>query len=181
MNIITTAIPPVLILEQFRAEDHRGVFIKTFHDTDYKQAGIDFTLKESFYSVSHRHVLRGMHFHAPPYEHAKIVFCTQGAILDVALDLRQGSPTYGQALACELSHENHKALFIPKGFAHGFLTLSEQATTFYFVDGEYHAASDGGVRYDSFGFDWPFAETPIISVRDTQFAPLSQFQSPFNF
>lgn len=179
MNIHKTDIDPVVIIEQFRAEDHRGVFIKTFHETDFKLADIDFTLKESFYSVSHQHVLRGMHFHAPPYDHAKIVFCTQGSILDVALDLRNDSPTYGLSVSCVLSHENHRALYIPKGFAHGFLTLSEQATTFYFVDGVYHAASDGGVRFDSFGFNWPFRADPILSERDKQFISLSQFQSPF--
>lgn len=180
MTVINTNIAPVKIIEQFRAEDHRGIFIKTFHQAQLAEAGIDFALKESFYSVSHQHVLRGMHFHAPPHDHAKIVFCTQGSILDVALDLRKESPTYGQAVSCELSHENHRALYIPKGFAHGFLTLTPQATTFYLVDGAYNADADGGVLYNSFHFNWPITGEPIISNRDLQFLPLSQFQSPFN-
>lgn len=180
MTVLNTAIDPVKIIEQFRAEDHRGIFIKTFHHQQFAEAGIDFQLKESFYSVSHQHVLRGMHFHAPPHDHAKIVFCTQGSILDVALDLRKDSPTYGQTVSCELSHENHRALYIPKGFAHGFLTLTQQATTFYLVDGVYNAEADGGVLYNSFNFNWPITQAPILSNRDNQFLPLSEFQSPFN-
>lgn len=179
MTVLNTEIPAVKIIEQFRAEDHRGIFIKTFHHEQLANAGIDFQLKESFYSVSHQHVLRGMHFHAPPSDHAKIVFCTQGSILDVALDIRMHSPTYGKAVACELSHENHRALYIPKGFAHGFLTLSQQATTFYLVDGVYDAKADGGVLFNSFNFNWPLQQTPIMSDRDLQFLPLSQFTSPF--
>lgn len=178
MRVETTAIDPVHILHAFRADDARGSFVKTFHFADLEKAGIVFHLRESFYSVSHRDVIRGMHFHHPPYDHDKIVFCTEGSILDVALDLRKTSPTYGQCVAEVLSFENNRCLYIPKGFAHGFLTLSEQATTCYFVSGEYHREADDGVRYDSFGFDWGVAH-PVLSERDLSFKPLPDFQSPF--
>ncbi len=178
MHIEQSRIEDVKIITQFRADDHRGSFVKTFHHTSLLNGGIDFHLSESFYSVSQQGVIRGMHFHHPPYDHDKIVFCTQGRILDVAVDLRRQSSTYGQAVSCELSFDNHKALFIPKGFAHGFLTLSDMATTFYFVSGEYQAAADDGIRYDSFGFDWGMPN-PILSERDLGFVSLPSFQSPF--
>lgn len=178
LKIEETKLAEVKIIHQFHAEDHRGEFVKPFHYTNLKMLGIDFTMKESFYSISKKNVIRGMHFHAPPFEHEKIVFCTSGAILDVALDLRKEAGTYGQYVTQILSHENAKALLIPKGFAHGFLALTEDATTFYFISGEYHAPSDGGVLFDSFGFEWPVSD-PIISERDTQFETLNNFISPF--
>lgn len=178
MKIEQTHIEAVKIIHQFRAEDHRGVFVKTFHQSSLQLAGIDFEMKESFYSVSHKDVIRGMHFHHLPYEHDKIVFCTQGSILDVALDLRKDANTYGKYVSTELSAENNKALFIPKGFAHGFITLSDDATTFYFVSGEYNQQADDGIRFDSFGFDWG-VNNPIVSTRDLAFQTLSEFNSPF--
>ncbi len=179
LTVTDTNIPAVKLISQFKASDHRGSFVKPFHDTDLSSAGIHFQMKESFYSISKKNVIRGMHFHLPPYEHDKIVFCTQGAILDVALDLRKDAPTYGQYVCQELSHENGKALFIPKGFAHGFLTLTEGATTFYFISGVYHAVADGGVKYDSFGYDWQDVK-PIMSERDQHFQSFHDFQSPFH-
>ena len=178
MNIEESKIKEVKIIHQFRADDARGSFVKTFHHTSLKQNGIDFELKESFYSISTQDVIRGMHFHHPPFDHDKIVFCVDGSILDLALDLRKNSPTYGQSVSTELSFDNHKALYIPKGFAHGFLTLSKSATTFYFVSGEYNKDADDGVRYDSFDFDWGI-KTPIMSDRDLSFHTLKDFKSPF--
>lgn len=178
MTVLPTSIDAVKIIKQFRADDHRGSFVKTFHNTSLKEQGIDFDLNESFYSVSVKNVIRGMHFHAPPYDHDKIVFCTEGAILDVALDLRKSSSTFGQCVSTELSFENHQALYIPKGFAHGFLTLSEKATTFYLVSGEYNKEADGGVRFDSFKFDWG-VEHPIVSERDLLFQEFNYFNTPF--
>lgn len=120
-----------------------------------------------------------MHFQRPPYEHSKIVFCPVGAILDVLLDLRRGSPTFGQFCARELSAENHQAIFIPEGFAHGFKALTEGAMTYYLVSSEYDKDSDTGVRWDSFGFDWEEAHA-VISQRDQQFLPLIELDSPFS-
>lgn len=180
IHVSNTAIVGVKLIEQFRASDTRGEFTKTFHQTALLEQGIDFQLKESFYSLSHQHVIRGMHFHHPPYEHAKIIFCTSGAILDVALDLRTNSSTYGRYVTAEISAENHRALYIPRGFAHGFLSLSPHTCTFYLVDGSYQREADDGIRYDSFGLDWPLQSQDIIlSARDAGFLPLSEFISPF--
>ncbi len=178
MRVEETNIADIKIIHQFRHDDERGAFVKPFHKTDLLKHGIDFELKESFYSTSVQGVIRGMHFHAPPKQHAKIVFCTAGCILDVALDLRKNSPTYGQYAAQELSFENNQALYIPEGFAHGFVSLTKSSTAFYLVSGEYNAEADGGVRYDSFGMDW-HTDSPILSARDLAFETLENFKSPF--
>lgn len=158
--------------------DVRGSFVKTFHETNLGAAGIQFTLRESYFSFSHKDVIRGMHFQLPPHQHSKVVFCPQGAILDVIVDLRRHSGTYGQHYATELSADNHKAYFIPEGFAHGFKALTDNAMTYYLVSSEYSKEHDTGIRYDSFGFDWGVKE-PIISARDLSFAALADFDSPF--
>lgn len=158
--------------------DNRGTFVKTFHEPSFAAHGIDFTLRESYYSFSHKNVIRGMHFQLPPHHHSKVVFCPAGAILDVMLDLRAESPTYGQYYATELSAENHKAFFIPEGFAHGFKALTDNAMTYYLVSTAYSAQHDTGILFDSFGMDWGMQE-PIMSARDLSFKKLSEFSSPF--
>jgi len=160
------------------SQDVRGSFVKTFHNTILRESGIDFTLRESYYSFSARNVIRGMHFQLPPHQHSKIVFCPVGAILDVIVDLRAGSATYGQHYAQELSRDNHKAYFIPEGFAHGFKALTDDAMTYYLVSSEYSREHDTGILWNSFGFDWQ-TESPVLSARDCSFAPLSDFKSPF--
>lgn len=179
MKILSTAIEDVKIIEQFHADDARGVFVKTFHNSTLQENGIDFKLMESFYSISKKDVIRGMHFQHPPYHHAKIVFCTHGAIMDVALDIRKGSPTYGMYVTAELSLDNKRALYIPQGFAHGFRTLTDDALTFYFVSSENKKEADDGLLYNSFGLDWGIAE-PIMSVRDLSFKKWEDFDSPFS-
>ncbi|OSZ79495.1 dTDP-4-dehydrorhamnose 3,5-epimerase [Chitinophagaceae bacterium IBVUCB1] len=161
-----------------RFADERGVFIKPFNDATFQQAGIGFTLHESYFSTSKKDVIRGMHFQLPPHQHSKVVYCPQGEILDVIIDLRKESPTYGQYYAHELSAENHKAYFIPEGFAHGFKALTEDAMTYYLVSSGYHKESDTGILYNSFGFDWGVAN-PIVSERDLSFIRLEDFDSPF--
>lgn len=158
--------------------DDRGSFIKTFHDDTLKENGIDFQLKESYFSFSYRDVIRGMHFQLPPYQHAKIVFCPHGAILDVIVDLRKESATYGRYFAHELSQHNHKAFYIPEGFAHGFKALTENAMTYYLVSSVYQKDSDTGIRFDSLSFDWGI-KNPILSERDLSFPKLEDFVSPF--
>ena len=160
------------------SQDSRGSFVKSFSETRLKKAGIDFTLKESYFSFSKKDVIRGMHFQLPPHQHSKIVFCPIGSILDVILDLRKDSPTYLQCLAHELSAENHKAIYIPEGFAHGFKSLTDDALTYYLVSSEYHKEYDTGIRYDTIGFDWEVRE-PIVSVRDMSFVAMEDFESPF--
>jgi dTDP-4-dehydrorhamnose 3,5-epimerase len=160
------------------SHDARGTFVKTFHQTSLASAGIEFTLRESYYSFSHKDVIRGMHFQLPPHQHSKVVFCAHGSILDVIVDLRKSSPTYGHHYATELSAANHKAYFIPEGFAHGFKALTDDAMTYYLVSSEYSNGHDTGIRYDSIGFDWDVFD-PVLSARDLSFATLAEFDSPF--
>lgn len=119
-----------------------------------------------------------MHFQLPPYQHSKVVWCPQGAILDVIVDLRKASSTYGQFYAQELSSNNNLAYYIPEGFAHGFKALTDNAMTYYLVSTEYNKESDTGIRYDSIGLDWGLS-APIISARDLSFVEMGNFNTPF--
>ncbi len=158
--------------------DDRGSFIKSFHTSTLEEQGVNFELKESYFSLSKKDVIRGMHFQTPPHHHAKVVFCPQGAILDVIVDLRKDSKTYGQYYAQELTAENHKAYYIPKGFAHGFKSLTDDALTYYLVSSEYTKEHDTGILYNSFDFDWE-VENPIMSERDLSFPKLEDWNSVF--
>lgn len=166
------------IVELPAFHDDRGSFIKTFHETTLAEYGIKFNLRESYFSLSKKDVIRGMHFQLPPHQHAKIVFCPQGAILDVIIDLRKGSPTYRQYYAEELTADNNKAYYIPEGFAHGFKSLTDDAITYYLVSSEYSKEHDTGILYNSFGFDWG-VDDPVISERDLSFMNLEDFPIPF--
>ena len=177
-DIAKTSLEGAYLLTLDAFEDNRGSFVKTFAETPLKEAGISFTLRESYFSLSKKDVIRGMHFQTPPHQHAKVVFCPQGAILDVIVDLRTASPTYGQYFAHELSAANHKAYYIPEGFAHGFKSLTDDAMTYYLVSSEYSRDHDTGIRYDSFGFDWQVKE-PIISARDLSFVGLGEWEGVF--
>jgi dTDP-4-dehydrorhamnose 3,5-epimerase len=178
VKVFPTSLPDAKIIELPRFLDDRGSFVKTFHATLLKDAGIDFELKESYFSVSRKDVIRGMHFQLPPHQHSKIIFCPQGAIMDVIVDLRKDSPTYGQFEMQELSAEDYKAFYIPEGFAHGFKALTDDALTYYLVSSEYYKDADTGIRYDSIGIDWNVAQ-PVLSARDLSFAALKDFVSPF--
>ena len=149
-------------------QDHRGSFAKLFHPADFNwTANENFKAREGFMSWSNPGVIRGMHFQAPPADHDKLVSCLAGRVLDVVLDLRQSSPTYGQAVSFELSGEKPSSVWIPKGCAHGFMVLGEaRALLHYTVSVEHNPAADGGVRWDSFGFNWPIISAPVVSVRD---------------
>lgn len=159
-------------------EDMRGAFSKVFQDSIFQTQGIDFKLRESYFSRSAKDVIRGMHFQLPPYQHHKVVYCPHGAIMDVALDLRRQSPTYGQFFSAELSEHNHKALFIPEGCAHGFKSLTDDAMTVYLVSSEYQRDADTGLLWNSFGMDWQCTH-PITSERDCSFQTFDTFKSPF--
>ncbi len=173
-----SSLQGALILDLPAFTDERGLFVKTFHETMFRESGIVFALRESYFSHSVKDVIRGMHFQLPPHGHSKVVFCPQGAILDVIVDLRKESPTYGQYEAQELSSVNHRALYIPEGFAHGFKSLTDDAVTYYLVSSEYSREHDTGIRYDSFGFDWD-VPSPVMSPRDRSFVVLEDFDSPF--
>lgn len=178
MNIQSTHIPGLQILHLTPLPDHRGNFVKTFHWPTLDAAGLDFELKESYYSISNKNVIRGMHFQLPPHAHTKIVYCPQGRILDVVLDIRKHSPTFGQFFSIELNSEQPKALYIPEGLAHGFLSLEDNSMTCYLQSTAYAPTHDAGIHYDSFGMNWGISH-PIISQRDSAFPKLQNFNSPF--
>ena len=171
-------LPGAYLLSLPASQDARGVFVKSYHESSLLDSGINFRIRESYFSVSKKDVIRGMHFQIPPHHHSKIVFCPQGAVLDVIVDLRKSSPTFGQFFSQVLSEENHISVFIPEGFAHGFKSLTDNAITYYLVSSEYSMWHDTGIRYDSIGLDWD-VENPQLSLRDLSFPLLKDFDSPF--
>jgi len=172
MQIKATCLEGVFEIENRKFEDQRGLFVKTFHAEEFEKKGLESDFKESFYSVSKKNVLRGMHFQLPPHDHAKLVYVTDGEILDVAVDNRKESNTFGNYFSTRLSSDNAKSLYMAKGFAHGFLTLSESATVVYLTSSVHSPDLDTGIKWDSFGFDWG-VEVPIISERDSNFRGIS--------
>lgn len=168
MKITETPLQDAYLIHLFRAEDERGVFFKPFHFSGLLSQGIRFEPRESICSASKINVLRGMHFQEGEFAQAKLVYCPHGAILDVILDIRPGSKTYGKYYAAEISAQNGHALYIPEGFAHGFLALTDGALTSYLMTREYEPAADKGILWNSFGYEWP-VENPIISERDRGF------------
>jgi len=159
-------------------DDQRGRFVKVFHQEEFMSLGLETNFKEEYYSHSQRGVIRGMHFQTPPSDHVKLVYCVQGEVQDVILDLRKGSPTYGQTDSITLSAEQGNYLYIPKGLAHGFCTTSTIATLVYKVSTVYDPQHDSGILWNSFGFAWPNLES-VMSARDSSLIPLSSFDSPF--
>lgn len=174
MKIISTDLSGVFEIENRVFTDHRGLFLKTFHETTFREAGLAAEFKESFYSISTKGVLRGMHFQLPPHDHEKLVYVSYGEILDVVVDIRPKSPTFGDFFSTILSSENHKSLYIAKGFAHGFLTLSKIATVMYSTSTVHSPDHDSGIRWNSFGFNWKEVD-PIMSERDRNFFGLELF------
>ena len=174
-----TPLAGLISLEPRIFTDHRGTFVKTFHDSAFRALGLPFEAREEFFSTSHKNVVRGMHFQVPPADHAKLVYCITGAVLDVVLDLRRNSPTFGQAHAEELSEANRRSLYIPTGFAHGFLALTEGALMVYKTSTVHDPACDRGIHWQSFGFAWPVGPEAALSKRDNEFPALADFNSPF--
>jgi dTDP-4-dehydrorhamnose 3,5-epimerase len=177
MDILKELLPGCFLLQPKRFQDKRGCFVKTYHEGLYKTLGIDMSIREEFYSVSGKNVLRGMHFQLPPHEHEKHVYCPYGAVLDVLLDLRKG-PSYGMVSSADLSGENGHIVFIPKGIAHGFLALTDDALMLYKTSTVHEPQADCGIQWDSFGFDWGRVD-PIVSTRDKQHISFADFKSPF--
>ncbi len=145
----------VIRLQPAVFSDERGSFVKTYHRELIRECGLDFEPREQFFSTSHRDVIRGMHFQLPPVDHDKFVFCLRGAVLDAVLDLRKLSPTFRKFTTCELSETNRTCLYIPRGCAHGFLSLTEPSLVMYQTSTVHDPACDAGVRWDSFGLTWP--------------------------
>ena len=181
MNIFKkfeTPLEDCFELQPIVRRDIRGSFIKIFHAEFFKEMRFATDFKEEYFSTSVKNVLRGMHFQTPPADHVKLVCCLEGAVKDVVVDLRKKSSTFGKHCTFELSAEKSNMLYIPKGFAHGFLTLSEQATMLYNVTSVYSPENDKGILWNSCGIDWQ-CDAPIISSRDQNHPPLAEFDSPF--
>lgn len=180
LRLVPLPLCGAFVVEPFVHSDERGRFVKNFHARELADVGLRFELREEFYSVSDRGVLRGMHFQAPPYAHQKLVSCLAGRVLDVLVDLRRGSATYGESCSLELAVERPRMLWVPVGLAHGFLSLENGSCVTYKTDREHAPLHDGGIRWDSFGFDWPLAaEELIVSPRDRSHPTLAEFASPF--
>ena len=182
MEVIKTAIEGVYIIEPKVFGDARGYFFESFSEREFQEKVGDIHFVQDNESMSKHGVMRGLHFQRPPYAQSKLVRCVKGKVIDVAVDIRKGSPTYGQHVAVLLTEENHRQFFIPQGFAHGFAVLSEQAVFQYKCDNFYHPEADGGISIldESLGIDWGLTiEEALLSEKDTKHPKLAEFDSPF--
>lgn len=168
----------IKIIDHDRPEDERGYFLKVYNEEIYREIGIKTQIRESFYSQSHKNVIRGMHFQTPPYGQTKVVHVLSGSVEDVIVDLRRGSRTYQQHIQITLSGNKPQSVYIPEGFAHGFKTLEDGTVMEYFVSEGYHKENDCGIRWNSIGYDWKI-EAPVISSRDRAFPNMKDYDSPF--
>ena len=183
MKVIKTPIEGVVIIEPKVFNDARGYFFESFSQREFEEKVRKINFVQDNESMSSYGVMRGLHFQAPPFTQSKLVRCVKGRVLDVAVDIRKGSPTYGQHVAVELTEENHRQFFVPRGFAHGFAVLSETAVFQYKCDNFYAPQADGGIsiKDDSLGIDWHIpVENALLSEKDTKHALLKDFDSPFS-
>jgi dTDP-4-dehydrorhamnose 3,5-epimerase len=165
-----------------RFGDHRGYFSETYSRSRYIEMGVSIEFVQDNQSLSHTvGTLRGLHFQAPPVAQGKLVRCGSGAIFDVAVDIRRGSPTYGQWEGYELTAENGHQLYVPVGFAHGFVTLESDSEIIYKCTDYYAPHTEGAVRWDSCGITWPLSGDPILSEKDKVAPAITDFESPFVF
>jgi dTDP-4-dehydrorhamnose 3,5-epimerase len=184
MEIIKTAIEGLLIIKPRVFEDARGYFFESFSQREFEEKVGKVNFVQDNESMSSYGVMRGLHFQRPPYTQSKLVRCVKGTVLDVAVDIRKGSPTYGQHVAVELSEQNHLQFFIPHGFAHGFSVLSETAVFQYKCDNFYAPQADDGISIldKSLNIDWRIpVENAILSEKDTKHLLLQDFNSPFEY
>ena len=180
MEVIKTAIEGLYIIEPRVFNDSRGYFFESFSQREFDEKVAPITFVQDNESMSSYGVMRGLHFQRPPFTQSKIVRCVKGSVLDVAVDIRKGSPTYGQHVAVELSEDNHRQFFIPKGFAHGFAVLSPTAVFQYKCDEFYHPEADGGISIldASLDIDWRIpVDKAILSDKDTRHPLLRDFDS----
>ena len=177
MEVIKTAIDGVVIIEPKVFKDARGYFFESFSQREFEEKVRKINFVQDNESMSSYGVMRGLHFQASPFTQSKLVRCVKGAVLDVAVDIRKGSPTYGQHVAVELTEDNHRQFFIPRGFAHGFAVLSESAVFQYKCDNFYAPQVDGGIsiKDDSLGIDWQIpVEKALLSENDTKHSLLNE-------
>ena len=183
MEIIKTKLDVVVIIEPKIFRDSRGYFFESFSQREFEEKVCKINFVQDNESMSSYGVMRGLHFQRPPFTQAKLVRCVKGAVLDVAVDIRKDSPTYGQHVAVELSEDNHYQMFIPHGFAHGFSVLSETAIFQYKCDQFYHPESDAGISIldKSLGIDWRIpTDKAILSDKDTRHPLFKDFVTPFD-
>lgn len=183
MNVIKTDIEGVVVIEPRVFDDARGYFFESYSKRRFDEVVRPIEFVQDNESMSTRGVIRGLHFQRPPFSQSKLVRCVRGAVLDVVVDIRRGSPTYGRHVAVELTGENRRQLFVPRGFAHGFAVLSDEAVFQYKCDNYYHPESEGGISIadHSLGIDWRIdpAEA-ILSEKDLHNPMFSDFESPFD-
>ena len=183
MDVIRTEIDGVVIIEPKIFGDARGYFFESFSQREFEEKVRKINFVQDNESMSSYGVMRGLHFQRPPFTQSKLVRCVKGAVLDVAVDIRKGSPTYGQHVAVELTEDNHRQFFVPRGFAHGFAVLSETAIFQYKCDNFYAPQADGGIsiKDESFGIDWKIpTDKALLSEKDTLHECLKDFDSPFS-
>lgn len=183
MEAIKTDIDGVFIIEPRVFNDARGYFFESYSERDFNAQVREIHFVQDNESKSSYGVMRGLHFQRPPFTQSKLVRCVKGAVLDVAVDIRKGSPTYGQHVAVELTEDNHRQFFVPRGFAHGFAVLSEEAVFQYKCDNFYHPEADGGISIldTSLGIDWRIpTDKAVLSEKDTKHPLLADFDSPFD-
>ena len=184
MEVIKTDIEGVVIIEPKVFGDERGYFFESFSQREFDEKVGKIVFVQDNESKSCYGVLRGLHFQTPPFAQAKLVRCVRGRVLDVAVDIRKGSPTYGKHIACELSEDNHRMFFVPRGFAHGFSVLSEMAVFQYKCDNYYAPQSEGALQWDDkdLNINWLISEKSVIlSEKDKHHTLFKDFDSPFNF
>ena len=182
MKFLNTPIEGLVIIEPTVFEDDRGCFSESYNKKKFEKAIGNVSFVQDNESKSSRGVLRGLHFQKPPYAQAKLVRCIEGKVLDIAVDIRDGSDTYGQNVSVELSGENKKQVFIPRGFAHGFLVLSNTAIISYKIDNSYAPAYDSGIRWDdpTLNIHWGVNESEVlVSEKDAKLPFFSEFETPF--
>jgi dTDP-4-dehydrorhamnose 3,5-epimerase len=172
-----------MLIKPRRFADERGWFMETWSRRALLALGVDAEFVQDNHSMSSRAgTLRGLHFQSPPHAQGKLVRCTAGRIMDYAVDIRRGSPTYGRWVGAELTAGNGHQMWVPVGFAHAFLTLEPETEVAYKVTDDYAPQSDGGIRWDSVGIDWPLPPSgPVLSEKDRALQPLAEFDSPFEY
>ena len=184
MEVIKTAIDGLVIIEPKVFQDARGYFFESFSQREFEEKVCKINFVQDNESMSSYGVMRGLHFQRPPFTQSKLVRCVKGRVLDVAVDIRKGSPTYGQHVAVELTEDNHRQFFVPRGFAHGFAVLSETAIFQYKCDNFYAPEADGGIsiKDESLGIDWHIpTENAVLSEKDIKHVCLKDFDSPFDY
>ncbi len=184
MEVIKTAIEGLVIIEPKVFKDARGYFFESFSQREFEEKVRKINFVQDNESMSKYGVMRGLHFQRPPFTQSKLVRCVRGRAIDVAVDIRKGSPTFGQHVAVELSEDNHRQFFVPRGFAHGFAVLSDTAVFQYKCDNFYAPEADGGISImdKSLGIDWHIpVDKAILSEKDIKHLCLKDFDSPFDY